>query len=272
MKSRYLELVVGLVFVTALVLLGVFTIVIGDFGFLYEKHALVVTFERVEQLDTGDLVTYRGKMSGKVNRITLTPKGVEVELSLREALALYQDYEIAIEQGSLLGRKIVTINPGHPPEPARPPFRGVVKALIPGLGDIGSKLNEAIDNINQLASDARTGKGTIADLLNNPETRDSIRTAAKNLGEITTDIREGKGTLAQLLTKDEIYEDIKAAAASVRLATSAESKGTLARLLHDEKLYENVNNLVLGVKDFLEDMKQSLPASTILFLLPAALQ
>lgn len=83
-------------------------------GYKLERNAsrIMARFRDVGSLAVGDNVTVSGVHKGKVNRLTLTPDGVLVELLLYRDVVLKRDARITIRNLGLMGERYIAISPG----------------------------------------------------------------------------------------------------------------------------------------------------------------
>lgn len=185
--ARINEFIVGIVFISAMTVLGYFTIVRGDFFDKREYYTATVIFNDVEGLATGNKVLINGVESGTVTSIELmSDSNVMVSLRMYRYFTLYENYKIVLKNQSALGGRIITINPGSAESDGKLfEVLGTVTNLHGhSIGDPLSKVTELID-----------------------ENRDNIRIAISNIREFSEKINKGEGTIAKLVNKDSLHED-----------------------------------------------------------------
>jgi phospholipid/cholesterol/gamma-HCH transport system substrate-binding protein len=185
--TRFNEFIVGLVFISAMMILGYFTILRGELLERREYFSSTIIFDDVEGLISGDKVLVNGVNMGTVEKIDLMEDSrVLVTVSLRRELMLYENYKITLKNQSALGGKVIAINPG------RAEFEGEYFSRVTGtenlkgytIGDPLSKLSELID-----------------------ENRENIAVTLQNVREFTDKLNSGKGTLGKLVNEDTIHAD-----------------------------------------------------------------
>ena len=172
---------------TAMAVLGYFTILRGNLFESKEYFSSSIIFEDVEGLITGDKVLISGVNSGNVDKIDLMDDSrVLVRVRLFRRLNLYENYKITLKNQSALGGKIIMIYPGSPEIDGVYYSRVDDTTYLKGytIGDPIAKISELID-----------------------ENRENIAVTLRNVREFTDKINSGKGTLGRLINEDTIHSD-----------------------------------------------------------------
>ncbi len=129
-------------------------------GYKLERNAqrIQVRFGDVGSLSVGDNVTVSGVLKGKVNRLTLEPSGVLVDLLVYQDVHLKRDARITIKNLGLMGERFVAISPGKDSLPFD------MTAIAPGYYDTGipEVLGMMGDMITELHSLVVAFKRTVA--------------------------------------------------------------------------------------------------------------
>jgi phospholipid/cholesterol/gamma-HCH transport system substrate-binding protein len=129
-------------------------------GYKLERNAqrIQVRFGDVGSLSVGDNVTVSGVLKGKVNRLTLDPAGVLVDLLVYQDVHLKRDARITIKNLGLMGERFVAISPGKDSLPFD------MTAVAPGYYDTGipEVLGMMGDMITELHSLVVAFKRTVA--------------------------------------------------------------------------------------------------------------
>ncbi len=181
------EFIVGVVFFSALAILGYFTIIRGDLFDTREFFYGTVIFEDVEGLEIGNKVLVNGVEAGNVTAVELMTDGkVIVSIKLFRVFTLYENYRILLKNQSALGGKIIVIYPGA--SDVKGEFFDTVKSMknLTGytIGDPLTKISEVID-----------------------ENRTGLKVAIKNLSEFSEKINNGEGTIGKLVNRDTLHQD-----------------------------------------------------------------
>lgn len=129
-------------------------------GYKLERNAqrIQVRFGDVGSLSVGDNVTVSGVLKGKVNKLTLEPAGVLVDLLVYQDVHLRRDARITIKNLGLMGERFVAISPGMDSLPFD------MTAIAPGYYDTGipEVLGMMGDMITELHSLVVAFKRTVA--------------------------------------------------------------------------------------------------------------
>ena len=249
MRKINQDFLVGILFFSGLILVGIFTVVIKDLPTLKGTHGkLSVLFDRVSGLEKGHKVLASGMEVGQVSELELQEDGsVKVGINLTHELKLFKGYKISVKDASALGGKYVNIELGNKEEGFMPvtslgykeetlkSLEGSVQASI--LDD--PNLREAMESLKNIAKKIDQGQGSVGLLINQREVYDDIKKAATNIREITDQMRNTQGTIGKLLYDSNLYDKIQRIVSNVENITETirNGKGTLGRLVNDEEIY-----------------------------------
>ena len=185
--TRFSELIVGIVFFSAMAVLGYYTIIRGEVFDKKEFYYATVIFDNVEGLSIGAKILVNGVESGTVSSIDLTlDSKVAARLKLFRVFTLYENYQITLKNQSALGGRVIVI--------------------YPGSREVDGDVRYAVDNMENLS-----GK-TISDPLSKlseimDENREGIRDTIKNINEFSRKINKGDGTVAKLVNTDTLHKE-----------------------------------------------------------------
>ena len=217
------QLILGLFFVVVFGVLGWFTLFKSDFSLFRESYPMVVHFNQAGGLKAGDSVRVAGMKWGQVNSMTFDPaadddRRVTVELLLDRELTLYTDAVIEIQEASVLGGKVLAIEPGQS-------NLGPMPSDEPLYGEVQQNVMESLSNLVQ-------------------ENRDSLASILENLERTIVDLREGNGALTRLLYSEDLADDLAAAVSSISGTFEnaealteqlrSEDRGTLGKLIYED--------------------------------------
>ena len=242
------EVVVGIFMVAVIALLGYFTIVISgvDVMFGRKRATATIAFKDVGGLKERDNVVYRGMKVGAVEKITLEPSNILVQVSVDDDVVLRRSYRVSVAALSLLGGnyRLLEEGTGDPLPLATTVFHGEPPVdWMRDLGAIARNLNDLTSdgnvrsivtnfeataaNLNAIVARVERGEGTVGKLLSTNETLyadlsgtlSSAKVAATNIAAISMRVERGEGTIGKLLsTNDSVHADIRSALASAREA------------------------------------------------------
>jgi len=272
-EVRWSQLKVGvIVLISSVILVALLFLMTSSagMGILSHKLTVVTYFVNSAGLKTGAAVNLEGVTIGTVKSVTidnaparkLTPVKVVMKLNEKYAVDLKKDSKASLSTVGVLGDTVVDINSQFAVGPRlqdgdelktleTPSLSDVVKAsqgTIESLNVILAKVNVIVDNVE-------TGKGTIGQLINNP---DLLNKANKTIDELMTqerNINAGKGSIGKLITDDSLYNRLNDTAAKLQsIANNVDSgKGTAGMLLKDDSLYKNLNSTVAHANSLLAD-------------------
>lgn len=266
MKSTRL-LALGLLFVLTAGVLGFYTLFLTDIDIFGKASSITVHFPEARGLRQGDSVLVAGMRVGRVSELAFDPeaerdKRITVSLRLEHPLVLREDYEIAIEDATLLGGRNVAIEPGTPGrltivlDPDLPLQGSLIENPLQALASVGDLIKDnresvrnILDNLEALTQEARAGQGVVGRLLTDEDLGNrlassitKIETITSNFSDISTDLRAGKGALGRLVYDEPLAEDLADAVLNISEVTAGlqAGEGTLGRLLKDQEMSDDV--------------------------------
>jgi phospholipid/cholesterol/gamma-HCH transport system substrate-binding protein len=225
------------------------------------SHKLTITtyFENSAGLKPGAAVNLQGVTIGTVKTVTvvsspdrkLTPVKVVMKLNEKYADELKKDSKASLTTIGVLGDTVVDINSQFAVGPPlrdgdelktleTPSLTDVVKAsqgTIESLNVILAKMNTIVDNL-------QTGKGSIGQLINNPDLYNKLNGTVDELHKLTVNLNKGKGTVGKLISDDSLYNRLNDTTAKLEnIANDLDAgKGSAGKLLKDPSLYDNLNS------------------------------
>jgi phospholipid/cholesterol/gamma-HCH transport system substrate-binding protein len=272
------HLVLGIFLLLSLSVLGYYTLFMTEFRLMGETHERTIYFEQAGGLRAGDAVLVAGMRWGKVQEMTFNPNAeserrVTLRIVLDEPIRLHEGFDIVIEDATILGGKLLAIDPGPAAAPLIPEdavlFGRVMPNAIIALGELidqnSQPLTDAIAGMEELVRGVRDGRGILGRLANDDHMADNFATslegAAKAFtaaGEVAERINNGEGTIGLLVNDDALYREAESVASSLNdiLADVAvvttqvrEGQGTIGRLVMDVELGRNVADAVRAIKE-----------------------
>ena len=163
----------------------------------------------------------------------------------------------------MLGDSYVDISSAHASGPA-PANNAELKASgSPSIQDVIRTSDESIIELNRLmhkveitVDSVNSGRGTVGELMNDPELARKISLIATDLETITGAIAAGKGSLGKLVNDDTLYTRANSAIDRLDRITIAldEGKGSAGKLLKDDSLYNNLNAAVANANQMVAEI------------------
>ncbi len=256
------QLLLGMFVLIALSVLGFYTLFLSDVKLFGESARLIVHFPEAKSLREGDSVQLAGMRIGRVRSLTYDAaapddRRITVTLLLDQDVELRDDYEITIRDATLLGGRLVAIEPGPagaaPIGPER--YDDLTGSIQPDpltalrdLGEVFQRNGERIDAIFQgleeMIDELRAG-GVAQDL---NTTFDELARAAENAAAISDELRAGRGALGALLGDEsrELYDTWLNAGRELESTAreAREGEGLLPRLFNDAEFAEEARAAV----------------------------
>jgi phospholipid/cholesterol/gamma-HCH transport system substrate-binding protein len=272
-EVRWSQLKVGvIVLISTVVLVTLLFLMTSSSGLGIFSHKLTVVtfFENSAGLKTGAAVNLEGVTIGTVKSVTidnspehkLTPVKVVMKMNEKFATNLKKDSKASLSTVGVLGDTVVDINSQFAVGPLlqdgdvlktleTPSLTDVVKAsqgTIESLNVILAKMNIIVDNI-------QSGKGSIGQLINNPDLYNKANNTVDELLKLEKNINAGRGSIGKLMTDDTLYNRLNGTVAKLQdIADGIDSgKGTAGKLIKDDTLYKNLNSTLAHANSLLAD-------------------
>src|SRR5271163_4706892 len=272
-EVRWSQLKVGvIVLISTVVLVALLFLMTSSSGLGIFTHKLTVTtyFENSAGLKTGAAVNLEGVTIGTVKTVTidnsperkLTPVKVVMQLDDKYGANLKKDSKASLSTVGVLGDTVIDINSQFAVGPKlqdgdelktleTPSLTDVVKAsqgTIESLNVILAKMNVVVDNLE-------TGKGSIGQLINNPDLYNKANNTVDELLKLEKNINAGRGSIGKLMTDDTLYNRLNGTVEKLQdIADGIDSgKGTAGKLLKDDTLYKNLNSTLAHANSLLAD-------------------
>jgi len=211
---------VGILFLVGIVLLIVFSITISKLDIFKRSRYYTVFFTSISGLDKGDPVRVSGMYAGEVASIELLPDTrIKIILKMKFPVTLYKDYQIRIEESSILGGNFVAIIQGTP-SLDKIPTDEILKGMITLSGlnqlgqfvadnqnDIQNFLQKGISIVNKISK----GEGSVGKLVNDDALYNNLRDTSESLKKISKQIEDGKGFLGKVIYDEKLSTQLSQA-------------------------------------------------------------
>lgn len=215
-------IIVGLLFTISLLVVAYFTILTEGGPIKKEGVSLVVYFPNADGLKVGNRVTVQGVPYGYISSIDLVqvdeqgnilPKGqigvtskVEVKLTLKGPIVLYENYSAVIKNESILSGRIIALDPGsrYPLDPkSQEPDTSQGEVLILGKFTKDNSTESLPPLRGRVTEDPLV---SLSELI--AENRADIRKIINNIAEATTKINQGQGTIGKLINETDLHKNV----------------------------------------------------------------
>ena len=270
-EIKWSQLRVGaLVLVAMAVLVAAIIVMSGSTGGLFARKIVLRSyFENAAGLKDGAPVTLEGVTIGNVIHVRVVPERspTPVEVSMHVGYefinGLHADSTATIAQAGVLGDSYVDISSANAkgPEPVNnaelkaggaPSIQDVIRTSQVSIQEITAlirKVETLVDTLN-------TKRGTMGELINDPDLYKKISGIATNLQTITGAMADGKGSLDKLMTDDTLYNRANSAVDKLEKITTDlnDGKGSAGKFLKDDTLYNNLNAAVANTNQLVAEV------------------
>ncbi|MEZ5320349.1 MAG: MlaD family protein [Vicinamibacterales bacterium] len=239
------ELKLGIVSVTALVLVALLVVAIGgEAGFWAERFPVKSLFTDVQGLKPGAVVWLAGKEVGTVDRVEFSGAQVEVTMELLTSVRplITDETTASIGSLSLLGEPIVDLKANGRGTPLQDWSYIKVSGSGGPFGDLTETASSSLEQVGQLLTDVRAGKGTLGKLVSDDELYREMTAFIGSAGRVTEGLSRGQGTLGAFLKDPTAYNNFKGALENLQTMTAKinSGEGALGRFLNDEAMGRNL--------------------------------
>jgi phospholipid/cholesterol/gamma-HCH transport system substrate-binding protein len=270
-EVQWSQLKVGVLVLVALTALAalIFLMSGSTGGIFSRKITLRSYFENSAGLKNGAPVNLEGVTIGTVTDIKivparkLTPVEVTMKIGSKYRDAVHTDSTSSLETIGVLGDTVVDINSKTATGPAVQNNAELKTNETPNLSDVikssqGTieQLNTILAKVDHLADSLNSTKGSIGELINNPDLYNKAVTTLNELSQLVDTVANGKGSIGKLLADDTLYDHINDIVAKLdKMSTELdEGKGTVGKLLKDETLANNLSHSVANANKLLADI------------------
>jgi phospholipid/cholesterol/gamma-HCH transport system substrate-binding protein len=273
-EVRWSQLKIGVIVLVSVVILTTLLFLMtsaSGLGIFSRKMTVNTYFENSAGLKVGAAVNLEGVTIGTVKTISvvtapdrkLTPVQVVMKLDSKYQSSLHKDSTAALTTVGVLGDTIVDINSqvatGAPLQDGdelktleTPSLTDVVKAsqgTIESLNVILAKMNVIVDNL-------QSGKGSVGQLINNPDLYNKFNDAADQVQKLTVKLNSNDNTIGKFFNDNaEMYNRLNDAIGRVDELTKSlqAGKGSAGKLLTDDAMYNNLNSSLKNLNLILAD-------------------
>jgi phospholipid/cholesterol/gamma-HCH transport system substrate-binding protein len=252
MDLRWAELWVGLLLVSALVLLGLGLFMVGEKTRLFARTATIqARLPNVQGLKAGAPVWLSGVVIGTVADVAfadpLRSDQVTVALEIDEEAArrLGPDAVVTVKTRGLVGEKYVDITPGTRFGVApTAPLQGEAPV---GLDEVIEDAHRSFQRFDRLVGSLEGSEGSLQKLVADPTLYDNLVQLTARLQQLLAAMTEGEGSLARIINDPQLYREMVAFSAQGKEAASQvqafvtslnDPQGTFFQLAHDPALYQ----------------------------------
>ncbi len=286
MAKRSVEFKVGVLIIIGIVILGGSLYWLEGHRLRMNARMIDLSFRDVGALAIGDRVTVSGVQKGKVNDLTLTRRGVLVQLQLQRDVTLYSDATFTIKNMGVMGERFVAIDPGT--DSTELDYDAVIEGNYdPGLPEVMGLMGEMITELRQLVGSVKRTIGSDSSLslfnstLSNMEqlsssllayvernegrldsTAENLVIASRRFNRLLDDnSRKIDSTFTRFDRTSLRVEEIVTVLDTVSLSARAFARrldnpdGSLQLLMEDRRLYDDLRRTADNVDDLINDIR-----------------
>jgi phospholipid/cholesterol/gamma-HCH transport system substrate-binding protein len=252
------------------VLVAAIIVMSGSTGGLFaRKITLRSYFENAAGIKDGAPVTLEGVTIGNIIHVRVvperspTPVEVTMHVGYEFINGLHSDSTATIAQAGVLGDSYVDISSANAKGPAPANNAELKTGGAPSIQDVIrtsqvsiQEITTLVRKVETLVDTLNTKRGTMGEIINDPELYKKITGVATNLETITGAMAGGKGSLGKLMTDDTLYERANSAIDRLDKITTDlnDGKGTAGKFLKDDSLYNNLNATVSNTNEMVAEI------------------
>lgn len=287
MPPRGREFKVGLVILTAFVVLAAGVFLIGDRNNLFSsKNEYYILFGSVSGLAKGSPVQLNGVDVGTVDRVVLPEnprlEQIEVWITVDSKYAerirggpqmpasggLNPPTQARIKTLGLLGDKFIELSSGSPQFPIIPSGGQILAAQPTNVDALLASGEDVMDNVVEISASLSTilarmerGEGLLGELTTNSQSgqrlRESVIGTAESMERIATKIETGEGPLPRLLNDRQMADRLSSSLDRFEnlLAQAQTGPGLLPGLLNDPSTKQQFDNTLATLNQMARDLQ-----------------
>jgi phospholipid/cholesterol/gamma-HCH transport system substrate-binding protein len=241
-KTRWAQLRVGIMALTALIILSVLIFLMaGSSGLFKSKTRLYTYMADSSALAASSPVRLNGILIGKVSSVDLSGQAdpsrvvrITLEIDNDFLTSIPVDSQALIAAENLLGTKFINIK------------KGMAKDTVKADTEIKSGETAAMEDLFQ------QGANTIT----------ALNITLKRVDGIVASIESGNGTIGKLLSDDTLYKKVLSVVddgtklVATLNDTLADKNSSLGKLLHDDAIYEDARASVAKINTMLDGLNK----------------
>jgi phospholipid/cholesterol/gamma-HCH transport system substrate-binding protein len=269
-KVRWSQLKVGVVGLTAFLIVFVLVFLLTSSRGIFQQNELLLTYmEDASGMAQGTPVRLNGITVGFLDNLRLTgakdPKrAVEFDLLVKKKFLadIPVDSIATIAAANLLGDKFLNITRGQDSRTVRPgsELRGAQGQDIPELmaqsANLLKSFQTIVTRVDNLLAGVEAGKGNIGLLLKDDELYRRLNGIATEGQKLLADVRTGNGSITKLLYSDEFYQELRSPIRRIDavLADLQAGQGTAGKLLKDPAVFDELQKSITEIHGLVADL------------------
>jgi phospholipid/cholesterol/gamma-HCH transport system substrate-binding protein len=269
-KVRWSQLKVGVVGLTAFVIVFVLVFLLTSSRGIFQRNEPIYTFmEDASGMANGTPVRLNGITVGFLDSLQLTgsrdpARAVRFEMLVkrRNLQDIPVDSIAGIAAANLLGDKFINITRGQDPRTIQP--GGELKSQagqdIPELmaqsANLLSSFQTIVKRVDNLLAGVEQGRGNIGLLLKDEELYRTLNAIALEGRKLLADVRNGQGSISKLLYSDEFYQELRSPIKRIdkMLADLDAGQGSAGKFMRDPALYDELQKGVAEIRSLVAEI------------------
>lgn len=277
-----LETRLGIFFALALVAGVVILELAGTRDLFNQGYSVRAQFDSIQELREGDAVKMAGVEIGRIEKIQLADKKVEVVLNIDKKAPVKTDSKASIKFVGLMGQNYVSLTFGSAEAPQADPGALLETEEQADLNTLMVRLQNVAEGVEGMTKNFSGENfsnllGPFTDFLreNNPR----LSAILANLQTISTRVVEGEGTIGRLINEDTLYVSAMTTVSNLNTSVNEfqplfndlrltldqargmvtqvnEGQGTLGKLVKDETLYTETTTAMTNLREILQKINQ----------------
>jgi phospholipid/cholesterol/gamma-HCH transport system substrate-binding protein len=269
-KVRWSQLKVGVVGLTAFVIVFVLVFLLTSSRGIFQQNELLVTYmDDASGMTQGTPVRLNGITVGFLDNLKLTgardPKrAVEFDMLVKKKFLadIPVDSIAAIAAANLLGDKFLNITRGQDTRTVQPgsELRSQVGQDIPELmaqsANLLKTFQTIVTRVDNLLAGVEAGKGNIGLLIKDDELYRRLNGIATEGQKLLSDVRTGNGSITKLVYSDEFYQELRSPIHRIDaiLADLQAGQGTAGKLLKDPAVFDELSKSITEIRGLVTDL------------------
>jgi phospholipid/cholesterol/gamma-HCH transport system substrate-binding protein len=249
------QLKVGALILSAVAILAITVVKLGQAANLFAKRYELVTFlSNANGLREGGSVTVAGQLAGVVKRIEFLPPDGDTTRNLKVTMQLdahlrpqiREDSRVKLRTMGLLGDKVLDISPGTPRYSMLQSGDTIPSAASLDYDAMLAQASGALSDVVELTHDLRAitgglarGEGTMGQLITSRTLYDRLDGTLTHMNALLVRLDRPNGTFGRMIDDPTLYDHLVRVSAQMDtvLGQMHSRNGTIGRLLADDTLY-----------------------------------
>lgn len=263
-KVRWSQLKVGVVGLTAFVIVFVLVFLLTSSRGIFQKNEPLYTYMAdASGMANGTPVRLNGITVGFLDGLQLTgsrdpARAVRFEMLVkrRYLVDIPVDSIAGVANANLLGDKFLNITRGQDSRVVQsgselPSQQGQdIPELMAQSANLLASFQTIVKRVDNLLAGVEQGRGNIGLLIKDEELYKRLNAIASEGQKLLADVRGGQGSLSKLLYSDEFYQELRSPIRRIdkMLADLDAGQGSAGKLLKDPVLYDELHKGVAEIR------------------------